>query len=287
MGCSRTVTVPPSTSTSTSSSRPTGEARRAQLGPPSGRRRGQGAGLGGSVGQRQRVAGEQQLKRDQGRQQQCRDRGDELDRGLASLATHRTPTSCSRRRSPAAVPAAAAEPAPRPRPPPPSSTRAPCRIDGGNAARRACPAASLPTSAARAPARAATPADHSACPASASWAATRIARRRNGRTPTSSIEAEPASPRRRLGSGPFPDRPRARIHAWRAEANDSVTAQPLQPPLSRCWPRSRSARSRPPRPPAGGARRGFRRRSRTSRRCRRSGARSGPAPRRGSPAAHR
>ena len=119
---------------------------------------------------------------------------------------------------------------------PESSTRAPWRIEAGRAD-LAAPAASLPTTAARAPARAATPADQRACPASASWAATRTTSSRNGRVPMSSIEAEPVSPRWRMGFGVPTHRPsQAAPQAWRDEANNTVTDRRRPVPGSRSSP---------------------------------------------------
>ena len=135
--------APPPTATSTSSRAQPGRPSRAASVAEPPEASASAPGLGGAVGERQRVAGEKQLQRDEGGEEQRRDRGDELDRGLSALVTHRPPTSRRRRRSAAASPAAGAAPAPRPRPVRRRATRAPRRIDSGSArraARRGIPA---------------------------------------------------------------------------------------------------------------------------------------------------
>ena len=118
-------------------------------------------------------------------------------------------------------------------------------------------------------------------------AATRTASSRKGTTAINSTEAVPSSLWPALlavgGGTPRPSQPRTR--AWRAQARESVTAWTLG--VSKCWHRSRSARSPRPRRRAGRSRPACRRRWRRARRCRRSAARACPAPRRGSPGGRR
>src|SRR4029077_13305529 len=128
--------------------------------------------LGGTVREGERVARRQELQRHEGGEEKGRQRRDQLHGCLALLpADHssprpeRAPTSTrgnGSSRGTATLTETASSLSARSSP----STSAPARSDGGRA-RFAAFAASPPTSAARAPARAATLADHRACPASA------------------------------------------------------------------------------------------------------------------------
>lgn len=64
-------------------------------------------------------------------------------------------------------------------------------LSGPGRAFSAAPLGGLPVRTARAPARAARPADQKACPATAIWAATRTASNTTGTAPISSSEADP------------------------------------------------------------------------------------------------
>ena len=235
-------------------------------------------GLGGAVGEGQRVAGGEQLQRDQRRQQQRRQRRDQLDRGLSALQpSPPLQARAARRPGPAAAPAAGAAPAPRPRPRRPLSTPAPRRSAGGSARRAAAAAPRAderrprtgPRGDARRPERLAGERD------------LRRHQHRQQQEGHHRDQLDRGGPSSRwpallsVGDGTSPPS-QGRPHAWRALCANSVptragtrgraSRRPRPGPLSerglscRCWPRPRCGRSRTPRPPAAGSRARCRRR---------------------------
>ena len=155
-GRTRTVTRPPPTLTSALVRGPAGQRRPRRPGRRAPRGERQRPRLSGAVGERQRVAGGEQLEGDEAGQQQRRQRRDELHRRLAPPAYPpagpsfvSAPTSTLRHaRQQARHRHLHRDAVPSPRP------CEPARSGGGSAALAAA-AAPPPTSAARAPARAA------------------------------------------------------------------------------------------------------------------------------------
>ena len=216
---------------------------------PGGKR--ERSGLGRTVGQGQRVAGEQKLQGDRPGKQQQRNRRQQLHRRLAALASHRPARSPSRPSGGAAPAAGAGLPPARD----PVRHRSPARPRAATAAAPGAPPPSRPRPPAppwrpRAPPR---PADQSACPASASCAATRTASSRKGTAAINSTEAVPSSlwPALLTIRGGTRATVAGDERARGALTHTNQSPQPARQNLSRCWRRSRSARSPPPRRRAG------------------------------------